>query len=120
MSKNKFAIISVGLFFSLLFTGCSYKESMTQSHDRGFLKFSKNMFKSYKVVVNDKYSFVLDHCVYDEEIPREDQCQGNYWNKLYEVRSGNVYLKIFDSKDQLIFSKEIYLGSNTTYEVKLP
>ena len=120
MYRNKFALLSIGLLLVLLSSGCSYKESLTQSRDRGFLKFSKNMFKSYTVLVNDKYSFVLDHCVYDEEIPRDDQCQGNYWNKLYEVSSGNVFLKIFDSKDQLIFSKEIYLGSNTTYEVKLP
>lgn len=120
MYRNKFAIISVGLFFSLLLNGCSYKESITQSRDRGFLKFSKSMFKSYKVVVNDKYSFPLDHCVYDEEVPHQNQCQNTYWNKLYEVNSGNVFLKVFDSKDQLILSKEIYLGSNTTYEVKLP
>lgn len=114
MLKNKL-IISVLL--AMLFVGCGYKQTNTQIRDVSFLKFNKSTFASYIIVVNDKYKFILDSCVKNENT---GECNDDTVNKLYEVTSGNIFIKIFDNKNNLIMKKEMYLGSSNTKEINLP
>ena len=111
--KNK---IILTILVSILFSGCGYKQTNTQSRDIGFLKFNKSMEKSYKIVVNKKYEFLLDSCLPTQN---ENQCSDNITNKLYEITSGNVIIEVFEN-NTLIMKNELYLGSSNTKEINLP
>lgn len=114
MFKSKIVLMLIG---ALLFSGCGYKQSTTQSRDVGYLKFTKSSFNGYRVVINDKYEFLLDQCVTQQSV---GQCQDTTSDKLFEVSSGVVNVKIFDSTQKLIYKEELYLGSNNTKEISLP
>jgi len=101
MLKNK-VLISL-LAASILFIGCGYKQTNTQIRDIAYLKFNKSSSKNYTVIVNDKYKFKLDDTT----------------DKLYEVTSGGVTIKVYDNKNNLIMRKEFYIGSSNTVEVDL-
>jgi hypothetical protein len=111
MLKNKVII----LLLSLVVVGCGYRQTNTQIRDIGYLKFNKSVFKSYKVVVNNKYQFKLDACVEQDD---KNQCQDNTFNKLYKVSSGNLDVKVYNN-DILIMDKEVYVGSSNTVEINL-
>jgi len=106
--KNK---LIVSILAALLFIGCGYKESNAQIRDIGYLKFNKTSTKTYTVMVNNKYKFILDACVED---PNTSTCYDNSIDKLYEVSSGNIIIEVFDEKENLIIHKEAYLGSSNT------
>jgi len=111
ISKNK--ILSL-ILFVIIFTGCAYKQSNTQSRDIGFLKFNKSVHKSYHVVINNS-DFLLHSCIPNL---KKDQCH-NTQDKLYEIQSGNVVIDVFEN-NTLIMKKEIYLGSSNIKEINLP
>lgn len=113
MFRNKIILLLV----LLSFVGCGYKQTNTQSRDIGYLKFTKSIAKSYKVVVNDKYEFKLDSCTEKDE---NEQCANSTFNKMYEIGNGNSFIKVFDSKNNLIMRKEVYIGSSNTVEISLP
>lgn len=114
MFKSKIAFI---LLSALLFVGCGYKQTTTQSRDVGYLKFNKSSSAGYRVVINDKYEFLLDQCTEQQSV---GQCQDTTSDKLFEVSSGVVTIKVFDATQKLIYKEEIYLGSTNTKEISLP
>lgn len=114
MFKNK---IIISLLLTVFFIGCGYKQSSTQIRDVAFLKFNKSWLKSYTVVVNEKYKFQLDACVErDKGVP----CYDGTENQVYEITSGNTFIKVFDKDNNIIMNKEMYIGSSNTMEVDLP
>jgi len=114
MFKGKIILI---LFSVLLFIGCGYRQTTTQHHDVGYLKFNKSYSLGYRVVINDKYEFLLDKCIEQQAV---GQCQDTTSDKLFEVSSGLVVIKVFDANQKLIYKEEIYLGSTNTKEITLP
>lgn len=114
MFKSKIIFMLLGVF---LLAGCGYKETTTQSRDVGYLKFNKSSSAGYRVVINDKYEFLLDRCAEQQSV---GQCQDTTSDKLFEVSSGVVVVKIFDATQKLIYKEELYLGSNNTKEIALP
>ena len=114
MFKSKIAILV--LIISTLFIGCGYKTTNTQIRDKAFIKFNKQSSESYNVVVNDKYEFKLDSCIVDQQT---GACHDNTKNELYEVKSGNINIKVYNKDKVLILDKNIYVGSNNTVEVDL-
>ncbi|WP_067178059.1 hypothetical protein [Sulfurospirillum sp. UCH001] len=114
MFKNKIVLI---LMSTLLFVGCGYKQTTTQTRDVGYLKFNKSSSAGYRVVINDKYEFMLDQCAEQQAV---GQCQDTTSDKLFEVSSGLVAIKVFDATKKLIYKDEIYLGSTNTKEITLP
>jgi hypothetical protein len=115
MFKNKLAIFLI-LVIGTLFIGCGYKTTNTQIRDKSFIKFNKESTDSFVVLINDNYKFELKACVVDEETKG---CYDNTVNELYEVETGNINLKVFNSDNILILEKDIYIGSNNTVEVDL-
>ena len=114
MFKSKLLLILLAL---LVLTGCGYKQTNTQSRDVSYLKFTKSISKNYIVVVNDKYEFKLDSCI---EKDANEECVNSTFNKMYEISSGNSFIKVFDGQNNLIMRKEIYVGSSNTMEINLP
>ncbi len=114
MLKNKF-ILSILLL--IMAAGCGSKQTNTQIRDVAFLKFSKSMFNDYTVIVNNKYKFILGACD-EKDLPEE--CTNSTDDKLYEITSGNVVVKVLDSNNNLIMEKEMYIGSSNTKEINLP
>lgn len=114
MFKSKAKLILVFVF--LFIAGCGYKQTNLQSQDVAYLKFNKSTFQEYTVVVNDKYTFKLDACAQKDN---NEQCVSSTYNKLFEVSSGNVVLKVFDSNNNLIMRKEMYIGISNTVEINL-
>ena len=112
--KNKILIIIALL---LVVTGCGYKESVTQTRDLAYLKFTKSMFKSYTVTVNNKDTFNLGKCI---QSASNEQCTNDTDDKLYEISSGNVYIKVVDENNQVVVNKSMYIGSGSSVEVTLP
>lgn len=113
MFKNKIILLLVLLVFS----GCGYKQTNTQSRDISYLKFTKSITKNYTVVVNDKYEFKLDSCIEKDD---NDHCVNSTFNKMYEISGGNSVIKVFDGQNTLIMRKEIYVGTSNTMEINLP
>lgn len=113
MFKNKVIIAFLGMF---LLVGCGYKQTTTQVRDIGYLKFTKNPSSKFSIVVNDKYEFQLKTCEKDDH----GNCYDSTVDKLYEVSSGKVIVKVFDAKNILILKDEFYLGSDNTKEINLP
>jgi uncharacterized membrane protein len=103
--------IIISILLLLIFSGCGYKQTNTQIRDISFLKFNKSPDKGYKVIINGKYKFKLDSNIIKEN---------NIVDNLYEVKSGNSIIKVFDTKNNLIIKKEIYIGSSNTLEINLP
>ncbi|QAR33683.1 hypothetical protein EP073_09790 [Geovibrio thiophilus] len=120
MLKSKVLIFFI--FVTFILVGCGYREATVQSRDIGYLKFYKSAFATYKITVNERYTFELEHCTIkrNEAELAENECIDSNSNTVYEVQSGKVELKVYTKDNLLIMSKEIYLGSNSTYEVKLP
>ena len=114
MFKSKIIFIFLS---AVLLVGCGYKQTTTQSRDVGYLKFNKSSTAGYRVVINDKYEFLLDQCIEQQSV---GQCQDTTSDKLFEVSSGVVAIKIFDATQKLIYKEEIYLGSTNTKEISLP
>lgn len=114
MFKNKFILIALVLGF--LFVGCGYKTTNTQIRDIGYLKFNKNPNQNFKIIVNEKYTFMLNSCVFNKDT---GNCYDDTSNKMYEIESGNINLKVYDSNGTLIMDKEFFVGSNNTIEVNL-
>ncbi len=112
--KNNLLLL---LLVTVLLTSCGYRETNTQTRDIAFLKFNKSKFNSYTVVVNNQYTFKLLSCTTDEET---HQCHDDTIDKLFEVSSGNIALKILDKDDHLIMDKSMYIGSSSTKEIALP
>ena len=110
--KNKL----IALIFVLITTGCGYKQSNTQIRDVAFLKFTKSKLYEYTVHVNDNYVFELDKCKTQKDVP----CEDSTVNNKYQVSSGNINIKVYNSNKVLILEKEIYLGSSNTVEIDLP
>jgi hypothetical protein len=113
MLKNKTII----LLLTVIFAGCGYKQTNTQISDVAFLKFTKSKSSNYSVIVNDKYKFTVDACVKNINT---NECYDTTSDKLYEITSGNTVIKVFDSKNNLILEKEMYIGSSNTKEINLP
>lgn len=113
MFKSKIIIAILGMF---LLVGCGYKQTTTQVRDIGYLKFTKSPASRFTVVVNDKYEFQLKTCEKDDN----GHCYDNTVDKLYEVSSGKVIVKVFDVNNVLILKEELYLGSDNTKEINLP
>ena len=114
MFKNKFIILII--LFSTLIVGCNYKTTNTQIRDIGYLKFTKEAKESLLIIINDNYKFQLKACVVNK---KTGNCHDDTINKLYEVQSGNINLKVYDFNNNFILNKNIYLGSNSTVEVDL-
>jgi Na+-translocating ferredoxin:NAD+ oxidoreductase RnfG subunit len=114
MFKNKITILI--LIISTLFIGCGYKTTNTQIRDKSFIKFNKKSTESFNVIVNDNYKFELKSCIIDEET---NGCYDKTKNELYEVKSGNINIKVYNSDNILILDKNIFVGSNNTVEVDL-
>lgn len=114
MFKNKIVLV---LISTLLLVGCGYRHTTTQSRDIGYLKFNKSSSTGYRVVINDKYEFLLDQCSQQQTV---GECQDTTADKLYEVSSGKVLVAIFDANQKLIYKEELYLGSSSTKEIALP
>lgn len=115
MLKNK-SVISL-LLIIMITSGCGYRQTNTQIRDVAFLKFNKSMFKDYTVIVNDKYKFTLDGCT---ETNNPEECNDNTDDKLFEITSGNVVVKVLDKENNMIMKKEMYIGSSNTKEINLP
>jgi len=113
--KNK--VIFIFTLLTILFSGCGYKQTNTQIKDVSFLKFNKSEYKNYTILVNEKHKFNLNACVSKDD---NGQCYDDTVNKLYEVKSGNVSIKVLDGKNNLIMKKEMFLGSSNIMEVDLP
>lgn len=113
MFKNK--ILICGLIL-LILSGCSYKETSIQSRDIGYLKFNKSGNSSYIVIINDNYEIKLKNCVQDVNT---GTCFDDTKDKLYEISSGNINIKVYDEKKNLIVNKNFYLSSSSTIEVGL-
>ena len=112
--KNKTILL---LFLAVLVSGCGYKQTNIQSRDIAYLKFTKSTDKNYTVVVNNKYQFKLDSCI-NHDSPED--CYDDTINKLYEISSGKVFLKVLDDNNNLLMSKDMYIGSSNTMEIALP
>ena len=110
--KNSLMILIASLFF----IGCGYKQTNTQISEVGYIKFEKNSMNRYGVVINDKYTLDLEPCIFNEETK---ECTDETKNTLYEIKSGNNNLKIYDKNKILILEKNYYIGSSNTIEVKL-
>lgn len=111
--KNKLILPILAV---LIFVGCGYKETNIQIRDIGYLKFNKISTKTYTVIVNDKYKFILNSCTQNTDAPG---CYDDTINKIYEVSSGNLTIKVLDEKKNLIMQKDIFLGSSNTVEINL-
>ena len=107
----------LSLLVIVLLTSCGYREISTQTRDIAFLKFNKSKYNSYTVVVNNRYTFKLSSCTTDKET---HQCHDDIMDKLFEVSSGNIALKILDKDDNLIMDMSMYIGSSSIKEIKLP
>lgn len=107
------------LFLALItvFTSCGYRETSTQIRDVSFIKFNKSRFNSYTVVVNDTYKFQLSSCNNDKDT---NECHDDTVDKLFEISSGNVVVKVLDENQNLIMEKSMYIGSSSTKEINLP
>jgi ribosomal protein S4E len=116
MFKNKLMFISLLLLMGLVFNGCGLKETNTQIRDIAYLKFDKASDKEFKVVINDSKEFKLSKCILNQET---GGCQDSNKNNMYEVKSGKVNIKIFDDNNNLIRNKDVYIGSNNTFEIGL-
>ena len=111
MFKSKMILVLLSM---IVLVGCGYNQTTTQSRDVGYLKFNKHDNSNYYVVVNDKYEIKLEKCIQNENTPN---CFQDTKNKLYELTSGNLNIKVFDNKRNLIIDKNLYLGSSSTVEV---
>ena len=107
----------LSLLVIVLLTSCGYKETNTQTRDIAFLKFNKSKLNSYTVVVNNRYTFKLSSCTKNKET---HQCHDDTKDKLFEVSSGNIALKILDKDGSLIMNITMYIGSSSTKEITLP
>lgn len=114
MFKSKMILVLLSM---IVLVGCGYKQTTTQSRDVGYLKFNKSSSEGYRVVINDKYEFLLGSCIPQQAV---GQCQDTTSDKLFEVSSGVVVVKIFDLNQKLIYKEELYLGSTNTKEITLP
>ena len=114
MLKNK---LTLSVLLLIIISGCGSKQINTQIRDVAFLKFNKSMFNDYTVIVNNKYKFTLGACI---ENNNQEQCSNSTDDKLYEITSGNVVVKVLDSNNNLIMEKEMYIGSSNTKEINLP
>lgn len=114
MSKNNIIVL---ILLAILFTGCGYKETNTQTRDISFLKFNKSMSKKYIVIVNETYKFNLDSCINKDGM---GHCTDNADDKRYEIKSGNSVVEVLDNNNNLIMRKEMYIGSSNTMEINLP
>lgn len=112
-SKSKlFAVLILATFL----VGCSYIETSTQIRDVAYLRFVGNISQDYTVVVNDRHTFKLNPCAANGST---GDCIDNTSKKLFEVKSGNVNIKITDSDKKIILEKSMYLGAGNTAEVNL-
>lgn len=111
--KNK---LILSILLALIFIGCGYKETNTQIRDIAYLKFNKTDTKSYSVIINEKYKFILDACTQD---PDTSRCYDNTIDRIYEVNSGNINIKVLDDEKNLIIQKDVFLGSSNTVEINL-
>lgn len=119
MFSNRFKYM-VWILMVCCLAGCGYKEISTPQRDVAYLKFKKSAFKSYTVLVNEKYQFKLGACQIQED-DTNATCQDPAWDKRYEVPSGKITVAVTDDqKNILIFRKEIFLGLATTKELILP
>ena len=112
MFKSKHIIY---LLFALFLVGCGYKQTNTQMRDTAYLKFHKSDFQVFDVHVNDIYSFKLEACTKNEET---GQCVKE--DKVYQVDSGNINIKVYNNNKELVYQKDMYIGSSNTMEVTLP
>lgn len=114
MFKNK-SKISLLTIFSILFIGCSHKETVTQYRDVSYIKFNKSSNSKYFVTINDKYNFTVDSCINTDN----NECTSEK-NKLYKIKSGVNNIKVLDSNKNIIINKEFYVGSDNTMEIDIP
>jgi hypothetical protein len=117
MFKNSLTIIVAITSVTSLLVACgSYNTLSLQKEDVAYLQFTKSSDAEYLIVVNDSREFILSKCV-DED---NAYCTKEGLNKSYEVKSGNNKISVFNESGSLIYTKEIYVGSENVKRVDLP